>query len=53
MLAILAIDGDINGEILMTQGLCDLLRKKAVILDQKNSHAPCPSSGANRLTAQA
>jgi hypothetical protein len=53
MLAILAIGGDVDGKILVTQGLRDLLRKKSIILDQKNSHAPCPSFGTNRLVAQA
>jgi hypothetical protein len=42
MLAILAIDGDIDGEILVAQGFRDLLRKKTIILHQQDSHAPCP-----------
>jgi hypothetical protein len=40
MLAIFAIGSDIDGEILVTQGLSDLLRKKTIIFDQKNLHMP-------------
>src|ERR1039458_3946862 len=40
MLAIFAIGSDIDGEILVTQGLSDLLRKKTIIFDKKNFHIP-------------
>jgi len=45
MLAIFAIGSDIDGKILVTQGLSDLLRKKTIIFDQKNLHMPDQFAG--------
>jgi hypothetical protein len=53
MLTIFAIGSDVDGEILVAQGLSDLLRKKTIIFDQKNFHTPCPSCGTIRLDALA
>jgi hypothetical protein len=49
MQPIFAIDGNVDGEILLTQGASDLLREKAIIFDQQNFHAFCVPCGALRL----
>ena len=39
MLAVFAIGGDIDGKILLAQGMRDFLREQPIIFDQKNFHA--------------